>query len=1042
MGEGYHSGFHTVLMDMGTRIDLFGTMNVLLNGKPLPKVRSRKAKWLLALLALRGGKPIARSVAASTLWPDSEATVALTNLRSVINDLRQALGEEASRFLTPNRTTLVFDLERVEVDVLAFDAAILEQDFERAVQLYTAPFLQDCDEEWAASERGLRERQCLVALRSLAEAASPLGAVAYLQKAVEISPWQDALRRELMNAHVQAGDLNAALAAYREYAQALRAERGGTPDLQTTDLYVHLRSGERRSPMPSLVPSGAASNGSVPRSLTNFVGREDELGEVAQDLRIHRLVTLTGMGGVGKTRLAREVAQAASFPDGAWFAALDAVHDEVGVLRAIMSALRLGERDGQRPERLIGHLQEKRLLLVLDNCEHLLAVCARLTDRLLRECPELRILTTSRTPLDILGEKVWPLAGLTIPDPRHLPAPSATLLRVLVGYESVLLFLERAHSSSNLELTRENARDVAELCALLEGLPLALELAASRTQTLSVADIVEKLGEHRLDVLVGNRHTGTPRHQTLRATLDWSHSLLSAAERRLFARLSIFSGGWTLEMAEAVADARSDLLEALVDKSLVTFSPDGRYGFLESVREYAAQRLEASGEAARTAARHLNYFLELAERLGASKAPNEAFEQEIGNFHAALDREGGDGEAVLRLIDSLVRYWVESYLLSEGCRRIEAALARFSEAPLALRAQAHRSLAIMRSREDRGYGALLHAENLQMWREVGDPHGTARSLHSLGLAAFFAGEYDRGSAFLEESIAFAREVPHLPVLAYALNAQSLICLRRGEYARAAELGRESLERIQTQNRPAQVAWFVRTLGSLAHEQGDYDAYRRHNEEALEMFRSDRHENGAAWCLDDLGQAATETGHPALGRDLLEQALEIMRRQGDPMGTGSVLESLGNNAVARGDTAEARRRFSESRDAFEAVGHRIGVARAYDGFGDTSRQAGEVDAKGYYLQAMEVWRETGDRKRIRDGLVRIACGSEDLERTVRLLAVADRMGRELGIPLLPPLNRWHEVALTKVRSHPQFTALWGEGSPMSVDEVLEARSVGA
>lgn len=980
---------------------------MLLAGKPLPKLRSRKAKWLLALLVLSGGKPVARSVVAGILWPGSESTTALTNLRSVVNDLRQALGDQAHRLQIPDRKTLAFDLDQVDVDVLAFDAAIQSKELERAVALYTGPLLQDCDEDWAMVERGARERACLASLYDLAGKADPVAAVTYLQRAVEIAPWQDVFRRELMEAHVRAGDLNAALVSYREYAQALRAEMGGAPDSQTTELYVRLRSGEAR---PTSLP--APPSGSLPRAVATFVGREDEIVEVARDLQAYRLVTLTGLGGVGKTRLAREIAQASSFPDGACFVALDTAHDESDALRSIMNALRLSERDGQKLERVIDHLRAKRLLLVLDNCEHLLGTCTRISQRLLSECADLRILATSREPLDLEGEKVCPLAGLTVPDSRHLPAPSSTLLRVLVGYESVLLFLERARAASNFELTRENAGDVAELCELLEGLPLALELAASQTRTLSVAEIVRKLGEHRLDVLIGSRHAVIPRHQTLRAALDWSHSLLSPAERRLFARLSIFSGGWTMAMAEAVADAKPDVLEALVEKSLVALSVNGRYGFLETVRAYAAQRLAESGEKPKIGERHFDYFLALAEELSAAKAPNEAFEREIGNFHAALDYECRNPEAIFRLIDGLLRYWMESYNLAEGCRRIEAALALGDAAPLVRRAQAHRSLAIMRSREDRARGAALHEENLRMWREVGDPHGTARSLHSLGLAAFFAGEYARASALLEESIAMAREVPHLPVLGYALNVQALICLRTGEYERAAALGQESLEHVRIQNRPAQVAWFVRMLGSLAHEKGDYEAYRRHNEEALAMFRSDGHENGAAWCLDDLGQAATETGHPALGRDLLEQALEIMRRLGDPMGTGSVLESLGNNALVRGDVLEARRRFGESRETFDGVGHRIGVARAYDGFGDASRLAGESDADDHYRRSLATWREIGDRKRIRDGLVRIGDGLSDRERSIRLWAVADRMGREMGIPLLPPLAEWHSRALAK------------------------------
>ncbi|RYG44842.1 hypothetical protein EON79_14025, partial [bacterium] len=644
-------------MSVPLKIAMFGTMRTWVEGEPLPRMRSRKARWLLALLALRNGGPVGRGWVAGTLWPDAEATVALTNLRSVVSDLRRALGPQAERLKTPDRKTLALDLDQAEVDVLTFDTALRAGEPEQAVALYTGPFLEDCDEEWAAQDRKTRERACLGALRDMAEA-HPERAVAFYERSVEIAPWQDGPRRDLMAALARSGDLNAALGVYRDFAHALRGETGGSPDLQTTDLYVRLRSGESAMAGPE---PGRESPSALPHAVTSFVGREDELLDIGRQLHPHRLVTLVGMGGLGKTRLAREAAQSVQgdYSDGAWLVPLEAVSDEGGLLRQTATVLGVKETPGRTLlQSMLASLRPKRLLLLLDNCEHLIAACSRLAERLLGECPGIRILATSREPLGLIGEKVWPVPGLTVPDPAHLPEHPATRRRVLMGYESVQLFVERAkEASAGFELTGENAEPVARLCVLLEGSPLALELAACRTRTMGVREIATRLSEHRLDLLTAGRNTGIARHHTLRAALDWSYSLLLPEERTLLARLSVFSGGWTLTAAEAVSGASTDVLESLVDKSFVVFSPNGRYRMLDTVRQYAKEKLAASSEEAEVEMRHAHWFTDLAERWEAEEASLEVFEAEMGNFHAAMNRCDADPETGLRLTGALGDYW-------------------------------------------------------------------------------------------------------------------------------------------------------------------------------------------------------------------------------------------------------------------------------------------------------------------------------------------------------------------------------------------------
>lgn len=1018
------------------RIELLGTMRVFVDGTPLPKVRSRKAKWLLALLALRGGKSIGRSALARMLWTDTDPAVALTNLRSVVSDLRQALGEHATRLQTPDRRTLAFDFEEVEIDLLSFDAAIENRDLETAVTLYKGPLLQDCDEEWVGPERNTRERSCLMAYHELAEIADPERAIHLCQRAMEMAPLRDGPRRDLMVAYVRSGDVNAALSAYREFADAIRAEMGGVPGPQTTDFYMRLRAGT--------VPSGPSEPtpfGSVPHTFSSFVGREDERIEVIHAIRSDRLVTLTGSGGIGKTRLAREIAldMRREFSDGAAFVSLEAISSEAALVHAVVAALQIKlARDGSPQKALLDALKEKRLLLILDNCEHLVPACAKFAARALSECSGVRILATSREPLSLVGERIWSVPGLTTPDPTHLPEQPATLLRVLSSYESVRLFVERAQSATrDFALTYDNAFAVAELCATVDGFPLSLELAAGRVRTMSVHDILERFRSHRLDFLGGNRHVTSARHQTLRATIDWSYSLLKTEERGLFAKLAIFADGWTLEAAEAIAGATTPVIESLVDKSLVVFTSGRRYGFLETVRQYAAERIAATGDLPLLRERHAKYYADLAERLAAARAPNEAFNQEMGNLNAVMDWPDTDPFILLAMTRSLSWYWLETYAVAEGSRRIEDALNRSPDEPSKLRAQALRNLALMRSYADRQQSLALHKTSLKMWREVGDLSGIVRTLDTLGLDATMTGDTKQAEVFIEESVALARRIEAHSMLAYSLDSMAQLCIQLGDFSRAKAAVEESLDLMKQSAREIDVAAVLRTLALLAHQVGDFDMGRRSLEEALGIYRANGNQFMAAWCLSDLGNMATELGQKALGQDLLEEALKIMRSLGDRFGTTSVVEALGRNSVARGELELGRRLLLESLDGFRAQEHRFGVARALDGLGDAAREIGEMDeARARYRDGLAVWHAVGARRRIRDDLLRLGDLTTDPNRAIRLWSVAQRLSEEIKAPVPSWIKNPHERAMQTQRSHPGFEGHWAAGQELSLDTAID------
>ncbi|MCW3052575.1 MAG: hypothetical protein JWN14_1745 [Chthonomonadales bacterium] len=614
------------------RITFFGPAHVQVEGAPMSSLRSRKGLWLLALLTLRHDRPVERDWLAGTLWPDMDQSQAFANLRPILSELRRALQGEGVRLQSPDRQTLLLDLMGAEADVAAFDAAVTSKrlsDLALAVALYQGPLLEGCTEEWVFQERAAREQQCLQALQTLAEAASSAGdhatAIGHYQRAVALDPWGDTVRRGWMEALAKSGDRNAALQVYRDYVHLLKSDPKAVPDEKTSALYMRLRLSMRQQAHPHTVVAAieetkpSVVTGYLPHALTDLVGREDERLEVVTRLRRARLVTLTGLAGIGKTRLALAVAAESvqEYADGVWLVALEALIEGKRVVSQIASVLGVTERIGQPLlQAVTEHLRKKRLLLVLDNCEHLLEASAQAVAPLLRECADLRILATSREALGITGETAWTVPALAVPDPDYLPQGRATLLRVLMGYESVQLFVERAQTlEKTFQLTSANASAVARICAQLEGIPLAIELAAARITAMPIEQMAARLHDH-LGLLTGGSRIALSRQQTLRATLDWSHALLSEPERRMLRRLSVFIGGWTLEATEVVCVGEGietgqvvDLLTALVDRSLVAYEerdPEsgGRYRMLEIVRQYAGERLKVSEETTTVRERH------------------------------------------------------------------------------------------------------------------------------------------------------------------------------------------------------------------------------------------------------------------------------------------------------------------------------------------------------------------------------------------------------------------------------------------------------
>lgn len=654
-------------------------------------VSSRKARWLLALLALRRGKETERSWLAETLWPESVSEKALFNLRQLLVELRKALGNASRCLVSPTPHSLLLTVADTWVDTEAFRAQATQPGaHESAVALYEGPLLPECPDEWASGEREALSQIYLQLLEALAQQARAAqahsAAVGWLRRLLQADPYRESAHRALLETLAQAGDRAALQQVYQELRRKLRAELNVEPAPETIQLYNALQKSPP-APPPLVAPASKATPGYLPIPLTALLDREEALQELGVALKRNRLVTLVGPGGIGKTRLSIAVGQqhVAAFAGGVWFIDLAPLTQPELVPQLILSTLGLkAEASLSLDDTLVQALLTTNTLLVLDNCEHVIAACRRLAALLLTRCPQVVLLTTSREPLGITGEQVYPVLPLQLP-PLLPPAAREKNPQVLLEYSAVQLFVERAlQVSPRFTLTTRNAESVAQICRQLDGLPLAIEMAAARVRSLSVQEVEARLAD-RFQLLTTGSKAALSRHQTLRALIDWSYSLLSEPEQVLFRRLAVFSGGWTLAAAEAVVELPEleELLYSLVDKSLILVEhgpTETRYRMLESILEYAHEALERCPERRTIQEHQLEYYRSVAAVLEESEAQEdqERVEREQENLRRALDwsrSPEGNLEKGMLLARHLYWFWYDTSYYAEGYSQLKSLLA-------------------------------------------------------------------------------------------------------------------------------------------------------------------------------------------------------------------------------------------------------------------------------------------------------------------------------------------------------------------------------
>ena len=740
----------------------------------------------------------------------------------------------------------------------------------------------------------------------------------------------------------------------------------------------------------SITASAREPRSNLPLQPTRFVGRAHEMRQLTGLLATARLFTLTGPGGSGKTRLAIEVAAStrARFPDGVWLVELAGLSQAALVPHAVATVLELPEQpDRAMIQTLVMHLKSRSLLLVLDNCEHLADACAALAATLLGACPGLRILATSRESLRIPGEVVWRISSLRLPDPERLPA-----LDALSQTEAVELFLDRAQDTlPGFSLTPQNAPVVAHICYRLDGIPLALELAAGRVAVLGVEQIAAGLDDC-IGLLTRGRRTVPGRHQTLQALLYWSYDLLTVAEQKLFRGLAVFAGPFPLAAVKAVGDVLDlapervvDVLAGLVDKSLILAQTHGgaaRYRMLEPIRQYAWHQLEASGAAATVRARHREWCLGLAQRADAALwgAAHQSAMAELkdaqDNLRAALDwcvRETDETAAGLRLAGALDQYWHLCGHFTESRRWLERLLAHAPERTL-LRARALRQiygLAIRQFEFAAPSTRALLEESAAICRELGDARELGATLRLLGVRYYLMGRFDQATDAFAESQRCAQTAGDRAALALALSDQGACAHGRGDFPAArADFAHAAARLRELADQPAIASCFINLMVSEVELTAGGSVILL-NEETTVVLRVLGSRACLGYTLVNLGTAAHQEGDAQAATAALHEAVTIFERLGDQAGLSHALSHLGNWYRARGKFARGRVALERSLGLRRTLGDQRGIGRASENLALLAMCAGErhqaeawLDASGAIFDATNDtvgrWWNLGDR----------------------------------------------------------------------------------
>ncbi len=956
------------------RLHLLGSLRLFDGDTPLELATPPKTLHLLAYLLLNRRKTFTRDQLAFTLWPDRPEAEARGQLRRYLYRLRQLL---------PEGDWLILHGDQVQWNTAA-DYWLDVDEFERgsdstpdrveaALQIYTDDLLIDLYEDWVIIERERLRDRYLDALQRLLdhyrEQHDYQRALACAQQILKHEPLHENGVREVMRLRAASGDRTGALAEYRHFEQRVREELGVPPLPETAALYEALRQATY-TPEATAIQLAARVTPvrpvKIPAPLTPLLGRQRELTAVCDLLRStqygRRLITLTGPGGAGKTRLAQEAAQRLAhqletFGDGIFYVSLSSLTSADFVLPAIAKVLDVPE-NSQRSllEAVQEALRNKDLLLILDNFEHVLEAAPMVND-CLSVTPELRVLITSREALHLYGEFEFEVPPLPLPELDHLP-PTDELL----NYAAIALFVERARAvKADFTLADDNAAAVAEICARLDGLPLAIELAAARSKLFTPAAMLQRLSE-RLRFLVGQARDLPQRQRTLRSVIDWSYNLLSAEEKMLFARLSVFAGSFTAEAVEAlglalpdrVSDAPREVLDhlaVLIDKNMLRAvradqTDEPRFRWLLTLREYAQERLIARGEYEAVHGQHAQYRLMQAEQSAHElSGPQQTdwlrrLEADRDNFRAALSwtLNSKQPELGLYLAVALGRYWVLHGDWAEGLRWLKQALAQNAQAEPLWRARALSQASELADKLGNVPEAdALAAESLALFRTLAEEHGLVIALCNLAGARLTQNDYRRAEPLLLEALALSRQIDFAAGAATALSYLGMLAKEQGDYERSVACHEESLE---LNRRGGNVLGMVQDLAQLsfnAYWQGQFARSAELAKQSYELARQVNNRRAMALALDSVGAALGRLDRYAEAWPQLLESLALYRELGNTSGEAMVLMDLALIAVSHGEQPRAAELCLEALALAWQIGDRRRVAFCLEGLGEAKAE---------------------------------------------------------------------------------------------------------
>ncbi len=1018
-------------------LQLFGTVQAALDGNLVTRFEYKKVRALLAYLALEAGQPQEREHLIGLLWPELPEQVARQNLSQALLNLREAIEDRRANppYLVITRDTIQFNrASDYEVDVDQFKTLLAACDAHRhrhqhtctpcarrlqqALELYQGDFLAQfiigdsaAFEDWVLLQREDLQQRALSGLWRLAgyyeSRRAYSQAILYSRRQLGLDPWREEAHRQLMRLLALDGQRNAALAQYEKCRLVLQDALGIEPEAETTTLFEIIReySGSEGQFLNQVVQFKQPPV-NLPVPSTPLIGRQVEVTAVRELLlgdEVH-LVCLTGTPGIGKTRLGIEIAASLSddFEDGVFWIDLSPLSRSDLVIPTIARALDVPENNASEPTAgLVQAIQEKQYLLLLDNFEQV-SDAAPLIAEVLTACASVKMLITSRVPLHIRAEQRFPV----------LPLPEE---------HALALFEERARAIiPAFQLTGENAGLIRSICSQLDGLPLAIELIAARIDLLPLHKMEAQLNRRLAWLTEGPRDLPL-RQQTLRSAIDWSYTLLNESEQVLFTRLAVFVDGCTAEAVEIVcgplAGGNIQLsLEGLIHKSLVqVHSPSGRFKMLETIRQYAQEKLAAQGDSEFYCRRQRDWCLSLAEeadRQWRAEHKIEALdrlESEHENLRAALhwcQSNPQEAEVFLQFAGSLWRFWDRRSHVGEGRRWLEAAIRAAPSAGdnprLGVRmADALEGAGYLDWRLGDAPSAQAHLErSLALYQAAGCQVEAASVLNTLGLVAWGQAEHDRARAFYERSLDLYRQANDQFGLARVLNNQGILDFEQGKYADARQAYEHSLAIMRRLDNPLATAWVLLNLGNIEYGAGDIGLARRHYEECLGIMRQFGEKADIALALTNLAEIAFEQGDYAAARAMGEESLALRREIEDKSGLVPTLVILGRLDQHAGRFAEAHNLLVESLSLSQELGNAL-------------------------LSAASL-----------EQIARLAFAQGQSAQAARLIAKAVALREQAGTPRPPVERRQHEQFIDDIRARlgeQTFAIEWEQGRALTIEQ---------